>query len=321
MVISDRFLSLWYSFRMSQELASEKITPRLAVVINAGSGSVEGADLAAQVSAQFSAKGIQPEFCACAEGGEIRRYAEEALQRGCTIVVAGGGDGTVSTVASVVAGRDAVLGVLPLGTLNHFAKDLGIPLDLNEAVDAVAEGNVVQVDIGELNGRTFINNSSLGLYPRLVRHRDEHQRLGRSKWWAFFRAMLMVLGRYSFLKVRLSADEAQMVRSTPFVFIGNNEYEIHGFSIGTRARIDTGMLSVYLTHRAGRIRLFGLALRGLIGRLREAVDFDTITTPEVVIDTRGRSVQVALDGELFQIELPLHYRCRRHELRVIVQGK
>jgi len=310
---------------MSPEITKrENITPRLAVIINAGSGSADNADnadLAAQVSAQFSARGIQPEFCSCAEGEVIRHHAEEALQRGCTIVVAGGGDGTVSTVASVVVGTDAALGILPLGTLNHFAKDLGIPLDLNEAVATIIEGRVVQVDIGELNGRTFINNSSLGLYPKLVRHRDEHQRLGRSKWWAFFRAMLIVLGRYSFLKVRLSADEAKIVRSTPFVFIGNNEYEIQGFSIGTRARIDSGMLSVYLTHRAGRIRLFGLALRGLFGRLRDAVDFDTITTPEVMIDARSHSVQVALDGELFQIELPLHYRCRRQELRVIVREK
>lgn len=300
-------------------MGDDKTHPRLAVIINAGSGSVEDADLAEQVRAHFSARGMEPEFCSCGAGKEIRRHTEEALQRGCKIVVAGGGDGTISTVASVVAGTDAALGVLPLGTLNHFAKDLGLPLALEEAVATIVEGEVVQVDIGELNGRTFINNSSLGLYPKLVRHRDEHQRLGRSKWWAFFRALLMVLGRYSFLKVKLRTDEAEIVRVTPFVFIGNNEYEIHGFSIGTRARIDSGTLSVYLTRRADRIRLFGLALRGLVGRLRDAEDFDTITATEVVIDTRGHSVLVALDGELFQIELPLHYRCRRRELRVIVR--
>lgn len=297
-----------------------KIT-RLAVIINAGSGSADNADLAAQVREQFSLRGVQPELCSCAEGGEIRNHVQEALELGCTTVVAGGGDGTVSTVASVLAGTDVALGVLPLGTLNHFAKDLGIPLDLAEAVATIVEGNVVQVDIGELNGRTFINNSSLGLYPRVVRHRDEHQRLGRSKWWAFFKAILVVIGRYSFLKVSLTADGASMVRSTPFVFIGNNEYEIHGLNIGTRARIDSGQLSIYLTRRAGRARLLGLLLRGLFGRLREAADFDTITTPEVVIDARGRKIQVALDGELFQVELPLHYRCRRRELRVIVRGK
>lgn len=293
---------------------------RLAVIINAGSGSVRDADLAAQVCVQFSAKGIEPEFCVCAEGTDIRQHAQKAVQRGCTVVVAGGGDGTVSTVASVVAGTSAALGVLPLGTLNHFAKDLGIPLGLEEAVATIVEGRVAKVDIGELNGRTFINNSSLGLYPKIVRHRDEHQRLGRSKWWAFFRAILMVLGRYSFLKVKISTEEKEIIRSTPFVFIGNNEYEIHGLNIGTRARIDSGALSVYLTRRAGRIRLFGLALRGLFGFLRDSADFDTITTCEVTIDTRGRSVQVALDGELFQIELPLRYRCRKQELGVIVRN-
>lgn len=292
---------------------------RLAVVINAGSGSVEDEDLAARVKAKFSEKGIEPELCVCADGQAIRYHAEEALKRGCKVVAAGGGDGTISTVASVVVGTDAVLGVLPLGTLNHFAKDLGLPLDLDQAVATIVEGKVVAVDVGELNGRIFINNSSLGLYPKIVHHREEHQRLGRSKWWAFFRAMLTVLGGYSFLKVRLSTDESHIVRNTPFVFIGNNEYEIHGLNIGTRARIDSGMLSVYLTRRVDRIRLFGLALRGLFGRLRDAQDFDTITTPEVLISTRGRSVTVAMDGELHRIELPLHYRCRRQELRVMVR--
>ena len=294
--------------------------PRLAVIINAGSGSVENADLAAQISGHFSSLGVVPELCVCAAGQEIRRHAEEALQRGCRVLVAGGGDGTVSTVASVVVGTDAVLGVLPLGTLNHFAKDLGLSLDLKEAVATIVEGTVMQVDMGELNGRTFINNSSLGLYPKLVHHRDEHQRLGRSWSRAFFRALLTVRSPYSFLRVKLATDEAEIIRSTPFVFIGNNEYEIHGLSIGTRARIDSGKLSVYLTRRANRFRLFGLALRGLVGRLREASDFDTITATEVVIDTRGRSAFVALERPIFQIELPLKYRIRRHELRVIVRG-
>ena len=292
----------------------------MAVIINAGSGSVENANLVAQVREQFSARGIEPDVCTCVEGGDIRHYAEEALKRGCTTVVAGGGDGTVSAVASVVTGTDAALGVLPLGTLNHFAKDLGIPLDLKEAVATIAAGHVVRVDIGEVNGRMFINNSSLGLYPRIVRHREEHQRLGRSKWWAFFRGLLTALGRYPFLKVRVSSEGAEIVRKTPFVFIGNNQYEIHGLSIGTRARIDSGKLSVYLTHSAGRLRLLGLALRGLVGRLRDAEDFDTITTPEVLIAARGRSVQVALDGEIVVLDLPLRYRCRRHDLRVIVRG-
>lgn len=296
------------------------ISTRVAVIINMGSGSIEDPDLVAEANALFVAHGIEPELCTWAGGSEIRGFAEEALHLGCNVIVAGGGDGTVSTVASVVAGTDAALGVLPLGTLNHFAKDLGLPLDLKEAVATIAGGHVVQVDLGEVNGRTFINNSGLGLYPRIVRHREGQQRIGRSKWWALFRAVLTVLGRFPLLKVRLDSPETGIFRRTPFIFIGNNEYQIHGLNIGTRARIDSGALSVYLTREVGRLRLLGLALRGVVGRLRDAEDFDAVTTPEMVVDARGSSIHVALDGEVVLLQLPLHYRCRPHDLRVIVRG-
>ena len=294
-------------------------TSSIAVILNAGSGSSGSEDLGTMVAERFRSRGIEAEVHTCSPGENIHLYARGALRRGCTTIVAGGGDGTVSAVAAVLAGTDALLGVLPLGTLNHFAKDAGIPLDLDEAVTTIVEGHVRVVDLGEVNGRTFINNSSLGLYPKIVRHREAQQRLGRSKWWAFFKGILTVLGRYSFLEVQVSSDQGQMIRSTPFVFIGNNEYEIHGLSIGTRARIDTGRLSVYLTRGVGRYGLLRLVVRGLIGRLRDAEDFDTISTEQLQVHVRGRAVRVALDGEVVLMESPLRYRCRSGAIRVIVK--
>ena len=294
-------------------------TSSIAVILNAGSGSSGSEDLGTMVAERFRSRGIEAEVHTCSPGENIHLYARGALRRGCTTIVAGGGDGTVSAVAAVLAGTDALLGVLPLGTLNHFAKDAGIPLDLDEAVAAIVEGHNRVVDLGEVNGRTFINNSSLGLYPKIVRHREAQQRLGRSKWWAFFKGILTVLGRYSFLEVQVSSDQGQIVRSTPFVFIGNNEYEIHGLSIGTRARIDTGRLSVYLTRRVGRFDLLCLVVRGLAGRLRDAEDFDTLSTDQLEVHVRGRTVRVALDGEVVLMESPLRYRCRSGAIRVIVK--
>ena len=296
-------------------------TSSIAVILNAGSGSSGSEDLGTVVAERFRSRGIEAEVHTCSPGENIHLYARGALRRGCTTIVAGGGDGTVSAVAAVLAGTDALLGVLPLGTLNHFAKDAGIPLDLDEAVATIVEGHVRVVDLGEVNGRTFINNSSLGLYPRIVRHREAQQRLGRSKWWAFLKGILTVLGRYSFLEVQISSDQGQIVRSTPFVFIGNNEYEIHGLNIGTRARIDTGRLSVYLTRRVGRFDLLCLVVRGLAGRLRDAEDFDTLSTEqlEVHVHGHGRTVRVALDGEVVHMESPLRYRCRSGAIRVIVK--
>lgn len=302
-------------------MPNKKTDPRLAFIINAGSGSVSEPDPAARIREKLAVLGMEPEICLCAKGEEISRHAKEALGKGCTVLVAGGGDGTVSTIASVVAGTEAALGVLPLGTLNHFAKDAAIPLDIDQAIATIIDGHVQRMDIGEVNGRIFINNSSLGLYPTIVRHRKAQQRLGRSKWWAMFRGVLTAVGHYPILYVRLSSEETQVVRRTPFIFIGNNEYEIHGLNIGARARIDSGRLSVYMTHNIGRFGLLRLVLRALVGRLRDAADFDILSTEELQIELhgrRGRHVKVALDGEVMEMTSPLRYRCRKQELRVIV---
>lgn len=294
---------------------------RLAVIINPASGSVEAANLKTQLTEGFRARGLKPEMHICPEGSEIHLLARQSVRRGVRTVVAAGGDGTVSAVAAVLADTDATLGILPVGTLNHFAKDVGVPLDLDQAIATIVEGDVAVVDVGEVNGRTFINNSSLGLYPRIVRHREAQQRLGRSKWWALSRGVLAVLGRYSFLQVQISSPEEQMVRDTPFVFIGNNEYEIHGLNIGTRSRIDTGKLSVYLTRRIDRAGLLGLVIRGICGRLRDFEDFDTFSTERLQVQLSGPAVGVALDGEIIRMTSPLRYRCRQGALRVLVKKK
>jgi diacylglycerol kinase family enzyme len=153
-----------------------------------------------------------------------------------------------------------------------------------------------------------------------VRHREKQQeRLGRGKWPAFFWAALTVLRRYPFLTVRLSTDKEEMVRSTPFIFVGNNEYEMESFNIGGRACMDKGELSLYVAHRTGRLGLLRLALRALFGRLRDAQDFDAMCTKEIRIEThRPKRLRVATDGEVTIMTTPLHYRARAGALRVLV---
>src|SRR4051794_8294231 len=131
------------------------------------------------------------------------------------------------------------LGILPMGTLNHFAKDAGIPLDLEEAVAVVAGGRTRQVDVAEGNGRGFINNSAVGLYPELVREREAQQeRLGRSKQLAMVVAVLRTMWRFSKhrLTIRIEGREAPI--ETALLFVGNNRYTMSPFSLGTREAID-----------------------------------------------------------------------------------
>ncbi len=252
-------------------------------------------------------------------GDDIMRTAHDALARGASTIVAAGGDGTVSAIAAKVAGTHACLGVLPMGTLNHFAKDLGIPLELEAAIEALAGGREISVDIGDVNGRTFINNSSLGLYPDIVRDREQQRRrIGRGKWAALLFASLNAARRYPVLQLRIEVDGKPITRRSAFVFIGNNNYTMEGFEIGERARIDEGVLSLYVTQRMGRFGLLGLAIRALLHRLRQARDFDMVKAATLVVDAPGHHMRVATDGEVTLMETPLHYRIRPGALRVIV---
>ena len=209
------------------------------------------------------------------------------------------------------------MGVLPFGTMNHFAKDLHIPLDLEGAIETIVAGHAINVDVGEVNDRIFVNNSSLGLYPSIVRERRKQQRLGWGKWPAYVWAAVAVLRRYPFLDVRLSVDGKEFKSRTPFVFIGNNEYEMESLNIGGRTFLDAGKLSLYMSDRTSRLGLLRLAVRALFGGLRQEKDFIALCTKEVWIGTKHRHARVALDGEVLVMEPPLHYRVRLRALRVL----
>ncbi len=292
---------------------------QMAVIINAGAGPGYAMAWRETLAVRLASHGLDAEVTLAADANHVMEAARAALAGGARVVVAGGGDGTVNAVASVVLDSGAVFGVLPMGTLNHFARDLRIPSQLDASIANLAAGHVAHVDVGEVNGRVFLNNSSLGLYPDIVRDRQRQQRrLGRGKWTAFGWAALAALRRYPFLSVRLTLGEAGHARRTPFVFIGNNEYRMQGFNIGERTRIDGGMLSVYVAQRPTRFGLLKLALRALLGRLRQSREFDVFQARELAIDTHHRRLRVATDGEVTVMAPPLRYRIRPAALPVIV---
>jgi diacylglycerol kinase family enzyme len=290
----------------------------LPVIINATAGTGHAEAECEKLSRMFASLGVDAKILP-ARGADLVDLARRVAGEKPTTIVAGGGDGTMNAVASAIAGTDIALGVLPLGTLNHFAKDLHIPLGLEDAARTVVEGHTARIDVGEVNGRVFINNSSLGLYPHIVRARKEQQRrLGRSKWAALAWASLTVLRRSPFLSVRLKVEDEDRRYRAPLVFIGNNVYVMEGFDIGSRERLDAGVLSLYVVQRSGRWALLGLALRALFARLHPAKDFDALTARHVIVETRHRHLHVATDGEVTVMDTPLEYRTRPRSLTVIV---
>jgi diacylglycerol kinase family enzyme len=247
--------------------------------------------------------------------------ARRGLTAGADAIIAAGGDGTVSAVAAALVDTATPLGILPLGTLNHFAGDLGLPPDLDAAARVIAAGHVRRVDVADVNDQTFINNASIGLYPQLVAQRDHVRRRFRmGKWGAMFFAALSVFRRHPDLRVRIASDgdPEPIPLVTPFVFVGNNPYDIRLFAVAGRSHLDRGALCLYVvTGGGGRLRLVRLALAALAGALDQHRDFRSMNLRQCWIDSSRRTLRVALDGELTRLVPPLHFRSRPGALRVL----
>ena len=290
----------------------------LEVIVNSSSGAGAPEKARQLVREEFAKYDLDARVRSARTGTEVLELAENAAGSCADIMVAAGGDGTVSAVAAEAFRSGKALGVLPFGTLNNFSKDLSIPQDFSEAVRTIAEGEQMNIDLAEVNGRLFVNNSSIGLYPRMVKKREQQQRLGHSKWRAAFWAALRIFRISPFVKVRIEIDGKSFLRKTPFVFVGNNAYEMELYNIGRRPRLDAGKLSVYFLHRGGRWGIVMLILHTLTGRLRQWRDFEEVLTDTVTIQTRRKRLPVALDGEVALVQTPLVYKIIPKALSVIV---
>ena len=303
----------------------------ILVLINAGAGTVQkaGADtFSRQVSTGLAQRGVEANVVVV-KGAELKARAEAFAQapgggRSRALIV-GGGDGTVNTAAAVCASCDVVLGLLPLGTLNHFAKDLGIPVTLDGALDVIAAGNVRAVDAGEVNGRLFVNNSSIGIYPFLVDQRDAEQKQRTvGKWVALVPALFRTLRSASWHRITLATDEgpesaAQGTRRTPCLFVGNNTYDLA--ALGKRSSLTAGTLCVYIVRRSswwGLLTLpFKIAFQRTLGHLDPEHDIELLKVSAVSIRSHRSRLRIAIDGETVHEQTPLVYRSRPAALRVL----
>lgn len=296
---------------------------RVEVLLNASAGAIEreGKEkLRGTLEAAFTKHSISVRI-KFLEGTDLRAGAQRALQRASRgeldAVVASGGDGSIRTVAGVLADSGVPLGVIPLGTLNHFAKDLRIPISVEDAVTVIAAGETRTVDVGEVNGRIFINNSSIGIYPYLVLDRERQQRQqGLSKWPAMVAAGLRAVRNFPLRRLTVRAHGRDESFRSPCVFVGNNVYGLTGLSMGSRERLDEGKLCLFVTRQQSAMALLGLVLRSVLGLLDQERDLRTLELSELEVSSRHRDLLVALDGEVETIQSPLNYRTRPGALRV-----
>jgi diacylglycerol kinase family enzyme len=297
-----------------------RLSGKFLAFINASAGTAKARgkeDLRALLSEIFVQHGIEAElrFPHAEELPHVLKQARESAFDG---ILVGGGDGTIRTAASVLAGSDIPLGVLPLGTLNHFAKDLGLPLKLEETIGVFAAGNVRSIDVGTVNGEIFINNSSIGIYPFLVLDRERMQEEGKQKWHAALLAGFRALRKFPLRKLRVQVEGETIQHRTPIIFIGNNAYGLELGMVGKRERLDGGELSIHVAKTESREGFLLLVLRAMFGRLRTSRDLQVLHGSFAEVTTRTSRLPVALDGEVEILQPPLRYEIRRQALKVFV---
>ncbi len=251
------------------------------------------------------------------KGSDITGLVRRAVDNGVTAVIAAGGDGTLNGVAMGLSGTRVPMAVLPIGTLNHLARDLGVPLDVNQAIDALAHSHLATMDLGEVNGRIFLNNSIIGLYPAYRFARERGQRRGWAKWRAIASALVNVFRRRPMLRVRLVADGVERERKTPYILVANNEHRMEGYHLGDRERLDGGRLWVYVMRPLSRFGMIRLALSILLGLFDKREDFEIFEAQSLRVEAHRKRIGVALDGDVVRMKLPLQYRSLPGALRVM----
>lgn len=293
---------------------------KIRVIVNRSGGTLKGSgDEEQRIVAAFEAAGVDADVRMTESSGIVAAMEEAAAAPGLDAVVAGGGDGTLSCAAGHLAGSGRAFGILPLGTLNHLARDAGIPSDMEEAAKVVAAGHIREIDVAEVNGRVFVNNSAVGLYPDMVMLRElEQERLGRSKRMAMLSASFAAMRHFRRHRLWISAPGLETPIRTPLLFVGNNRYQVNLFGLGKRERLDEGELCLYAIRADSRLRLFWAGIRGVFGRLDQQRDFITAYVAEAEISSDRPILSLSLDGETERMDTPLRYRIRPKALRLIV---
>jgi diacylglycerol kinase family enzyme len=294
----------------------------ITVILNLGSGSRDKEATRAAIAAELQAAGRAHEIHVIEDATTLRSRVREVLHeaREQRLIVAAGGDGTINAVASEILGSQHVFGLIPMGTFNYFARDLGIPLEPAEAARALCSGIERRTHVATVNGHLFLNNASFGLYRHLLEEREQFKhKLGRYKIVAVIAAVYALWRYRSVYTVQLRVDERTETLRTPMLFFGINALQLEKLELDVARCTRDGHIAVLALQPMSPWKMLGLALRGALQGLRDAPNLRCHAATHVEVAVRGRiSTKVAVDGESIECKLPLAVRIQRDALTVVV---
>ncbi|UWQ21486.1 diacylglycerol kinase family protein [Jannaschia sp. W003] len=295
--------------------------PRVLMLVNRGSGRRSREALAAVAEAARARAGFEVEVIA--KPAALMRRAREAAEAGAPVIAAAGGDGTMSGVADAIRGTGTRLGVVPMGTFNFLARSLGIPEDPEEALGVLERGQARPILLGEVNGRSFVNNASLGAYASVLQMRETtYKRWGRSRLAAYWSVITAMATLYRPLHMAISVDGRPPERMrSPMAFVATCAYQLEQYGFEGVDAVRRGELALFLAPDVGRLQLLWLALRVMAGRMRRGVDYRLVTGREILIETARPNRLVARDGERERMRGPYRFRALTDALEVIAPSE
>ena len=281
--------------------------------VNPAAGNADDVDAALRKAGCFDIRAIAAD--------EITEAVRDAMDEGATRIAAVGGDGTISSAAAAVARTEVELVVIPAGTLNHFARDNGIPTDLNEACAVAQSHEIRHVDVAWVNRRLFLNTSSVGVYANFVRVRERLEpRMGY--WLSSCFSMVRTFARVQAFKVQFESPVLNKPYKTPLVFIGVGERELKLPMLGGRIEGGRSGLHVLIVRGRTRARLVALAFEGAARGTRalsRTPHLDSFLVDRCTIEQRHSTV--AVDGEVVRMDSPLDFELGRGALRLVVPAR
>lgn len=248
---------------------------------------------------------------------ELGERVKQARNLPAEVVVVAGGDGTINTAAQLLAGSDKTLAILPSGTLNHLARDLGIPADLDGAVGVLCDGEPIEIDVGEVNGHVFLCSSMIGFASRLAGQRERWR--GRLRPWTWVRVFARIartLYRDRSIQIQLTDPPCPPFRARNLTVAVSGYQEGPG-KLFSRSRLDTGQFGVYAIRSPTLGGLARLFVAALLGRWRRAPEITAVEACALSVTASRPRLRVMNDGEVTLLDAPLHYRVRSGGLRVL----
>jgi diacylglycerol kinase family enzyme len=296
----------------------------ISIVMNQSSGrrAPEFVPVHEVLANYFSERGFEVELHLAADPLDLVHLVQKAVAQHKNrkgVIVAAGGDGTVNAVAHALLNETIPMGIIPLGTFNYVARALDIPLELFAAADVIVHGHPYKIHVGCVNQYIYLNNASIGLYPRMIEQREQdNSRYGRFRAVALISGFAVLMREHQKLKLKLSIDGQLEPIETPLVFFGNNPLQLQDYNLELAECAAMGKLAVVAITEVSRWQILKLITRLQVGTFEQAPEVTAFCADQIRIDSKASQMKVAIDGEIIRINTPLYFSVAKDAVTIMV---